>query len=468
MTNAIAAPERTEQEPLSLSMLERLGQNIFRCYQCSKCSSGCPLADRFDMMPNQVMRSLQLNDPRALESRAIWLCAGCQTCTTRCPQEIDVTGVMNALRIEAKRRGIPPAIPEIARFNDLFLRFVRRLGRLPELLLILAYNLREGKPLRDLGMGIRLMLRGRLKPLPHFARPPKQVVPLAEPKDKVGYFPGCASLSSAAEYDRTARVAAELLGIEFVEPPGWLCCGASSAHAVDEKLAHELPMSTLKTVEQMGLDTVTSPCSNCFARLKAAEHGAQAHAAAGSGDGGYRGEVRVQHLLDTIMDRVSPEEIARRVERPLRGLKVACYYGCLITRPSQLTDAEHAEYPMKMDRMLRALGAETVDWSCKTECCGGSLSLTQTPVALEMSRRVLQDACDRGAEAVVTMCPLCHMNLDARQRALEMDREIPILHATQLMVLAFGQGPKTALLHKNLVDPRPMLAAKQLLGDGAH
>jgi len=435
MTNAITAPESTAEE-LPRAMLEQVGQNVFRCYQCNKCSSGCPLADRFDLIPNQVMRSVQLNDPLVLESKAIWLCASCQTCTTRCPQQIDVTGVMNALRIEAKRRGIP--------------------------------NLREGRPFRDLGMGIRLILRGRLKLLPHFARPPKKITPLAEPKDKVGYFPGCASLGSSAEYDRTARLAAEHLGIEFVEPPGWICCGASSAHAVDEKLAHELPMTTLSTIEQMGLDTVTSPCSNCFARLKAVEHSVNQDPSMHQKDGDYRGEVRVQHLLDTIMDRVSPEQIARKVERPLRDLKVACYYGCLITRPSQITGAEHAEYPVKMDRLLRALGAETVEWSCKTECCGGSLSLTQTSVALEMSRKVLEDARDCGAEAVVTMCPLCHMNLDARQRSLELDREIPILHATQLMVLAFGQGTKAALLHKNLVDPRPLLDSKRLLDDGAH
>jgi heterodisulfide reductase subunit B len=175
----------------------------------------------------------------------------------------------------------------------------------------------------------------------------------------------------------------------------------------------------------------------------------------------------VQHLLDTIMDRVSPEQIAHKVERPLRDLKVACYYGCLITRPSQTTGAEHAEYPVKMDHLIRALGAETVEWSCKTECCGGALSLTQTSVALAMSRKVIEDARGCGAEAIVTMCPLCHMNLDARQRALELDSEIPILHATQLMVLAFGREPKAALLHKNLVDPRPLLETKHLLGGGA-
>jgi heterodisulfide reductase subunit B len=463
MTDAIATPQSAADEPLSRSVLGQLGENIFRCYQCNKCSSGCPLADHFDLTPNQVMRSLQLNDPQALGSKAIWLCAGCETCSTRCPQQIDVTGVMNALRVEAKRRGIPPAIPEIARFNELFLRFVRWMGRLPELPLILVHNLREKKPFRDMGMGVQLMRRGRLKPLPHFARPPKKVERLADAKDKVGYFPGCASLSSAAEYDRTARAAAQILDIELVEPPGWICCGASAAHATDQKLAHELPMSTLSTLEKMGIDTVTSPCSNCFARLKAAEHSASQDPPAARGNGEYRGEVHVQHLLDTIMDRVSPEQIASRVERPLRGLKVACYYGCLITRPSRITGAEHAEYPVKMDRMLRALGAETVEWSGKSDCCGGSLSLTQTSIALEMSRKVLDNARACGADVVATMCPLCHMNLDARQQALELDGDIPILHATQLMVLAFGRGPREALLHKNLVDPRPLLESKQLL-----
>jgi heterodisulfide reductase subunit B len=463
MTDAIAAAANASAEPLSQTVLGHFGENIYRCYQCNKCSAGCPLSDRFDLTPNQVMRSVQLNDARVLESRAIWLCASCQTCTTRCPQQIDVTGVMDSLRIEANQRGIPPAIPEIARFNSLFLRLVRLVGRVPELLLILIYNLRQGQPFRDLRMGLRLIRRGRLKPFPHFARPPKHVKRLADPKNKVGYFPGCASLSSAAEYDRTAREAARLLDIELVEPPGWTCCGASAAHATDKELAHEMPMSTLSTIEKMGLDTVTSPCSNCFARLKAAEYTNRQNGSPRDESAEASSSVQVQHLVDTIMERVTPEEIARRVKQPLQNLKVACYYGCLITRPSQITGAEHAEYPMKMDRMIRALGAETVEWSGKTDCCGGALSLTQTSLALEMSRKVIDNARDCGAEAIVTMCPLCHMNLDARQESLGLDREIPILHATQLMVLAFGQGPKAALLDKNLVDPRPLFESKQLM-----
>jgi len=125
-------------EPLSKAVLDEIGQNIFRCYQCVKCTSGCPLADQFDLTPNQVMRSLQLNDPSVLESKAIWLCASCQTCASRCPQQIDVTGVMDdvtgvmdRLRIEAVKRGIKPAIPDVQKFHWVFMKFIKYLGRVP-------------------------------------------------------------------------------------------------------------------------------------------------------------------------------------------------------------------------------------------------------------------------------------------------------------------------------------------------
>ncbi|HCY14278.1 MAG TPA: heterodisulfide reductase subunit C, partial [Gammaproteobacteria bacterium] len=144
-------------ESLSNSVLDRIGENIFRCYQCLKCSAGCPLTEEFDLTPNQVMRSLQLGDAAVLKSRAIWLCSSCYTCATRCPQGIDVTGVMDVLRIEARVRGVAPAIPEIDRFNRLFLQFVRRFGQLPELLFILAYNLVRGEPLRDIALGWRML-----------------------------------------------------------------------------------------------------------------------------------------------------------------------------------------------------------------------------------------------------------------------------------------------------------------------
>jgi heterodisulfide reductase subunit B len=118
---------------------------------------------------------------------------------------------------------------------------------------------------------------------------------------------------------------------------------------------------------------------------------------------------------------------------------------------------------MKMDHLMRALGAEPVHWSYKTDCCGGSLGLTQTPLALGMTRKILQNARDCGADVVVTVCPLCHVNLDARQSQIGLDFQIPTLYATQLMVLAFGLGAQASALHKNMVDPRPLFREKGLL-----
>jgi heterodisulfide reductase subunit B len=173
----------------------------------------------------------------------------------------------------------------------------------------------------------------------------------------------------------------------------------------------------------------------------------------------------VRHFLDTLLERAGLDAIASRVRRPLTGLRLACYYGCLMTRPSRLTGAAHPEYPTGMDELLRALGAEPVDWSAKTECCGGALGVSQMPLALELSRKVIDNAVACGAEAVVTMCPMCHMNLDARQPEMALGGAVPILHATQLAVLAFGLGAKAAALDGNVIDPRPLLAGKGLFSE---
>jgi len=459
--------------PLTFAELVRAktGANVNRCWQCVKCTSGCPLADRFDLTPNQVMRALQLDDARVLESRAIWLCASCHTCATRCPRDIDVTAVMDLLRVEARRRGLKPAIPAIAAFNALFMRLVGFFGRVPEALLMGVYNLLRREPLRDAGLGWKLLRRGRLNLVPQFVRPGRAQRPVKAGPRTIAYFPGCASHGSSFEYDRTARAAASALDIELVEPEGWTCCGASPAHATDPAQATVMPLRTLAMVEQMRLDTVTSPCSACYTRLKAAEHELRVHPAriadAVEVTGHeFNGSVSVKHLLDAFMERAGADEIAARVRRPLAGLKVACYYGCLITRPPKVTGAGHPEYPQRMDELVRALGAEPVRWSAKTDCCGASLGMTQTEVTLSLSQRILENARACGADVVATMCPMCHMNLDARQPQMVLEAPVPVVHATQLMVLAFGLGEDEAYLERAIVDPRPVLADRLAAASG--
>ncbi len=470
VTTEHAGTPATDAATRSLIDLVRdeVGSNVYRCYQCVKCTSGCPLADQFDLTPNQVMRGVQFENTRVLESKAIWLCASCHTCATRCPQEINVTGVMDALRIESRRRGVPPGIPEIAKFNDLFMLSIKIFGRAYEAGLMAAFNAVLRQPFRDMKLGLRMFRRGKLSLLPHFGRGRGNDAPVKPNPRAIGYYPGCSLSSSAIEYGRSVKSIAEALDLELVIPKGWVCCGSSPAHATDPVLANVLPMRTVAAVEKMGLDTVTSPCSACFSRLKTAEQAVrqntkveeQVRSEIGYD---YKGTVEVRHLVEVIVDRAGLGDVAGRVTKPLAGLKVACYYGCLITRPPGVTGADNPEYPLKMDRLVEALGAETVDWSHKTDCCGAALGVAKPEAAAKLMRRVMGNARECGAEAMVTMCPICHLNLDSRQAEMGFEDEMPIFQATQLMALAFGLGEKKAALGNNLVDPRPYLQSKGVL-----
>lgn len=467
MANKEAAlhPERAEEKSGSLAVTveAETGSNVSLCYQCAKCSSGCPVVAHMDRMPNQVMRAVQFDDLSVLNSRTIWLCASCQTCSTRCPQGMDIAGVMDTLRIEARKQGIKPAVPTVELFNRLFLRNAGWFGRVYELGLMGGMNMMTGRPFHDMAMGLEMFKRGKLRMLPSVTRPPKKVAPVQNEPGTVAYYPGCSLHSTAREYDHSIHAVADVLGMKLVEPPGWVCCGSTPAHSSDHKLATLMPVQNLATVEQMGLDKLTAPCSACFARMKTAAHtmatnqesAREVDAALGYK---YQGKVQVQNLLETLSEHAPPETLAARTRQRLTGLKVACYYGCLLTRPPKVTQSEHPENPMQMEEMLEALGAEPVQWSYKTDCCGSTLGLTQTDVALEMTAKILRNARDCGADLVVTACPLCHVNLDARQKQTSIDFSIPVLYLTQLMALAFGCAEEQVGLKKNFVNPEPALA----------
>jgi heterodisulfide reductase subunit B len=166
-------------------------------------------------------------------------------------------------------------------------------------------------------------------------------------------------------------------------------------------------------------------------------------------------------LLDLIERRVGVEVVRARVTRPLQGLRVACYYGCLLTRPPSITGADDAEYPMAMDRLIQAIGAEPIAWDAKVSCCGASLALTNLDIVLDMSRAIFENARARGADVLAVACPLCHSNLDTRQKKMGLAAPMPVLYFTQLMAVAFDMTSQAAL-GRNLTDPRPVLAAKGL------
>jgi heterodisulfide reductase subunit B len=287
-------------------------------------------------------------------------------------------------------------------------------------------------------------------------------------ENTIAYYPGCSLESTATEFDHTLRAVCEALDLTLVEPPGWICCGSTPAHTTDPVLAAYYAIRTLATVEQMGLDEMVAPCLGCYQRFLAAAHEIErdaeiAEEVAERIGYEYQGTVKTMHSVDALLKRVGLDRIRDQVTKPLEGMKVASYYGCATTRPAKLTGAEHVEYPMCMDDVVRALGGEPVDWSYKTDCCGGSLGITQTEVALELSAKILENAKACGADLMVTACPLCQVNVESRQMQMDLGFELPVLYITQLMTLAFGMGEKKAELNKQIIDARPVLREYGLL-----
>jgi heterodisulfide reductase subunit B len=448
------------------------GENVFVCYQCVKCTSGCPLVEYFDLAPNQILRAAQLGmEDVIFESRTPWLCASCQLCTTRCPQGIDIARVMDFLVSEALERGIEPKVPEVALFNKVFLRDVDILGRAYELGLMLEMNVRTLRPFNDLDLGLEMIKRGKVRFLPEIVmkrKPKEPLAPASRPSNEIGYYPGCSLHAMASEFDQSSKAVLEVHGLSLISPEGWTCCGSTPAHRIDHRQSIRLPMKNMILYEQEGLNEMVMPCASCFSRFRTAtrELHLQPDLRADLERElklSYRGNMAILSLLDLFVQRIGMEEIASHVKRPLKDLKVACYYGCLLTRPPAVTGSEEAEYPMGMDYVVRALGASTVDWDYKVACCGGSLSLTRKDIVLKLSEEILQNAHTRGADAIAVACPLCHNNLDGRQ--MQMSGKVPplpILYFSQLMALAYDL-PKKAALGRNVIDPHPLLTEKGLL-----
>lgn len=465
-----AAPESVTPTPqLAERIQEALGQNVNLCYQCVKCTSGCPLVDFFDWQPNQIMRALQLGEEEiALHAETPWLCAACQTCTTRCPQGLDINAIMEFLTREALAQDIPPPLTEVKIFNEAFMREVRLWGRAYEVGLMAEMKMRTRDFTSDLDLGAKMIRKRKLAFLPSPVRRRRQVRPLPEAATSVAYYPGCSLHSTATEFNTSAKAVCEALGINLIEPKGWVCCGSSAAHRANPEVALRLPLENLALIEQSGFEEVAMPCAACFNRHKAALHEIREHEDAKAAvdeklDYEYQDSVRVSTLSEVIRHRRRLEQVTAAVRKPLKGLRVVSYYGCLLTRPPEVTEAQHPENPTDLDELMAALGAEAVDWSYKTVCCGAAHSLTRPDIVHTLSSRILHHAREVGADAIAVACPLCHTNLDARQFQMGLEWSLPVLYFTQLMALAFGLPARAMAMEKNMVDPRPVLVEKGLL-----
>jgi heterodisulfide reductase subunit B len=289
---------------------------------------------------------------------------------------------------------------------------------------------------------------------------------------KVGYYPGCSLHGTAEEFDKSTQMVCEALGIELEELNDWSCCGATSAHATNDKLAVALAARNLALAEKAHHKTLLIPCSACFQRLKVAEARMQANEEFAREitsliEMPYSGGVEILQIIQVLARPEIVEKVREKVKKPLKDLKTVCYYGCLTVRPPKVTQVSDYEDPMFIDTLMEAAGADNRFWSYKTECCSAGLAMARSDVTKRMAGVLLKMADEAEAECVVVSCPMCHANLDMRQSELlaegRIPKKIPIFYVTELLALAMDIKEVGKLWHKHLADPRPLLSSKGLL-----
>jgi heterodisulfide reductase subunit B len=259
------------------------------------------------------------------------------------------------------------------------------------------------------------------------------------------FFPGCALEGTGAEYGRSTLAVLKALDSPVRVLNDWNCCGASAARSEDPALAVRLSARNLVLAAREGCDVLVT-CAACYNNLAYSRHYLKEHPEAwpaSRSSGEARPEsAAVFHLLELMTSEKMLARLSERLAQSLAGMRLACYYGCLLVRPGGYTNVDDAENPHLMDDLMRLCGAETIDWSYKTDCCGGSASLTQGAVALELMARIFDSCLEQDVTALVTACPLCHMNLDAWQKkageALGREIRLPVYYFTELLGLAMG------------------------------
>jgi heterodisulfide reductase subunit B len=284
---------------------------------------------------------------------------------------------------------------------------------------------------------------------------------------KYAYFPGCSLKGTGRAYEESLVPVLKHLGVELEELDDWNCCGATAYMAVDEGKACAAAARNLAIAEKSGLRQILAPCSACYLVLNKAQHymhdypGMRQTVSRALETVGLRcnGDTPVRHPLDVLLNDVGLEAVKQKVARPLKGLKVAPYYGCQIVRPYATFDDQ--ANPTSMDRLLEALGATVVRWPLKTKCCGGSLTGTLPEAGLRLSYILLKEAIKRGADVIATVCPLCQFNLDAYHPKIAARWEpvpVPTVYFSQLMGLAFGLPAEQTVLHRGMVPMKPLPA----------
>jgi heterodisulfide reductase subunit B len=284
---------------------------------------------------------------------------------------------------------------------------------------------------------------------------------------RYAYYPGCSLEATGRPYEESVQEVAKALGIELVELEDWNCCGATAYMSINETLSFSLSARNLCQAKKIG-DTLVTACSACYTNLRKTEAyladfpemKSKVDASLAEAGLNYEGGVVTKHFLQTVVQDVGLDRIKSLVKHPLSGLRVAPYYGCQIARPYGIEDS--ADNPVMMDRLLETIGATPTYYPMKTVCCGGSLMGIRKEVALRLCRNLLLCAQQYDAQCVAVTCPLCQMNLDAFQSAINKTYgtsfNLPIVYFTQLMGVAFGLNSKGLGLNDCIVPATQVMA----------
>jgi len=285
---------------------------------------------------------------------------------------------------------------------------------------------------------------------------------------RLSYFPGCTLKSHARNCDDSTFAAMACLGMEIKELDRWNCCGTVHGLASDDLIHRLAPITNLIRVKEEGANTFTTSCAMCYNTLKRANRQVREDQAAlavindflSLENTKYAGDVEVVHLLEILRDQIGFEKLAKQVKKPLKGLRVACYYGCLLVRPKEIA-IDNLENPQIMDHLITALGATAIPFSLRTECCGAYHTVAQPEIIAGRTNRIITAAAEQGADMIAVSCPLCAHNLDHRQADAKNlapgFHHLPVLYFTQLMAIALGCESSVLRFDLNYIDPQPAL-----------
>jgi len=277
-----------------------------------------------------------------------------------------------------------------------------------------------------------------------------------------GYYPGCALHGSSNDYEKSIRACMKALNTGLKELDDWICCGATAAHSLNHKLSVALPARNLAIAERDGVGSVLAPCPMCSMELIKAGRALRENEQMRL-EMSEIVELKVEGKTDVInliqvFERIGVDAIKAAVKKPLEDLKPACYYGCLLTRPAKVVQFDDCEQPRSMESILEALGAAPVSWNYATECCGAGLTMANEATVLELANKILTNAAASGANCIVVACPMCHVNLDMKQSAVERqydtEHNLPIYYLSDVVGLALGLNKKELAIDKHFVRAR--------------